>query len=376
MSITVSNYWGVIAIASVVFDIDVGQSLDMVYPEAVALSAEVKQSIAYLALPHSNKLVEGDTQFSFRVRRQDASLNADSCTSTDSDATSLSPSFYYGFVLFRQRKDATQSRGYFQKSMVVLTEVPFVGLYDRVLRIVGPLFFQVGNPLLQALYENFGQWPAPVANSTMALQVAGTVVTFVVPKTISYQDATLYTRRWSIDDESFDVELGDVVDEATDDDRVGATTDKTIIQNGKFCIVHSTDVSASEAVPPPLCFADWLNLNELGMSFEEFLAALGKRSLKLPFALRTTKAKVKMLYARFIASPHFQPWFNYRRNECIEAFDGMLHTLRGTISSQDLMREPSGIGMALPALYTLAAQVSDVPNYLCCLTSKCRRSTR
>ncbi|ETW03613.1 hypothetical protein H310_05017 [Aphanomyces invadans] len=605
MSITVSNYWGVIAIASVVFDIDVGQSLDMVYPEAVALSAEVKQSIAYLALPHSNKLVEGDTQFSFRVRRQDASLNADSCTSTDSDATSLSPSFYYGFVLFRQRKDATQSRGYFQKSMVVLTEVPFVGLYDRVLRIVGPLFFQVGNPLLQALYENFGQWPAPVANSTMALQVAGTVVTFVVPKTISYQDATLYTRRWSIDDESFDVELGDVVDEATDDDRVGATTDKTIIQNGKFCIVHSTDVSASEAVPPPLCFADWLNLNELGMSFEsvglyssfegvetclwdlwqlaitgdsvlmaspnarvcsqavlaftsliapvpfrgdfrpyftlyepdfnvlakasesnlalpttilgttnpfflkalkrwpnallfpfadappqpsthqvddsssggapvtvykcikrnvdldvysdvespklltrttrlvvpdntilrqlvepnsteqeaaapgeeqpyvsinnallrkhfkhvtelflkpfevyfgiwsnhlgvhptpymdiasfmkpfhakEFLAALGKRSLKLPFALRTTKAKVKMLYARFIASPHFQPWFNYRRNECIEAFDGMLHTLRGTISSQDLMREPSGIGMALPALYTLAAQIDKM----------------
>ncbi|ETV72399.1 hypothetical protein, variant [Aphanomyces astaci] len=600
MAFKVNNHWGVVAIASVVFDIDVGQTMEMVYPESVALSAEAKQSIAYLALPHSNKHVEGDTQFSFRCRRQDASSDATNSSSASENPPLLpSSSFYYGFVLFRQRKDTSRSRGYFQKSLVVITHLPFVGLYDRVLRIVGPLFFQVGNPLLQALYENIGQWPAPVADSTMALQVAGTFVTFVVPKIITHEDAALFTRRWSIQDESFEVEAVDVIEEATaaDDDDDGS---RTIVRNGKFCMVHGSNPTSSQDVVP-LTFADLLNANELGMSFEsvglfstfegvevclwdlwqlaitgesvliaspnarvcsqavlaftsliapvpfhgdfrpyftlyepdfnalskvhdanlsqlpttvlgttnpfflkslkrwpnallfpfadspprsstehetdssspnaaslfkpikrtvdldsfsdtdmpklltrttrlvvpdnailrqlveaasdqgdtspgeefphvsinnallrkhfkhvtelflkpfeeyfgmwsnhlnvattpymdiasfmkpfhakEFLTALGKRSLKLPFALRTTKPKVKVLYARFIASPHFQPWFNYRRNECICAFEAVLYTLRETITAKELMRGPCGAPMTRPALVTLLAQI-------------------
>ncbi|RHY17596.1 hypothetical protein DYB25_009310 [Aphanomyces astaci] len=486
MAFKVNNHWGVVAIASVVFDIDVGQTMEMVYPESVALSAEAKQSIAYLALPHSNKHVEGDTQFSFRCRRQDASSDAASSSSASAKPPLLpSSSFYYGFVLFRQRKDTSRSRGYFQKSLVVITHLPFVGLYDRVLRIVGPLFFQVGNPLLQALYENIGQWPAPVADSTMALQVAGTFVTFVVPKIITHEDAALFTRRWSIQDESFEVEAVDVIEEATaaDDDDDGS---RTIVRNGKFCMVHGSNPTTSQDVVP-LTFADLLNANELGIvglfsTFEgvevclwdlwqlaitgesvliaspnarvcsqavlaftrttrlvvpdnailrqlveaasdqgdtspgeefphvsinnallrkhfkhvtelflkpfeeyfgmwsnhlnvattpymdiasfmkpfhakEFLTALGKRSLKLPFALRTTKPKVKVLYARFIASPHFQPWFNYRRNECICAFEAVLYTLRETITAKELMRGPCGAPMTRPALVTLLAQI-------------------
>ncbi|KAF0697775.1 Aste57867_11568 [Aphanomyces stellatus] len=631
-----SNKWGVVAIASVIFDIDVGQSLEMLYPDAAPLSAEARQSIAYLALPHSNKHEEGDTQFSFRFRRQDPNT-----------AVSASTSFYYGFVLFRQRKDTTRNRGYFQKSLVVITTLPFVGLYDRVLRIVGPLYFQVGNPLLQALFENIGHWPSPVPDSTMVLPVAGTFVTFVVPAVLGYDDApSLYTQRWSLEQESFEVEHDDVADAvaADDDDDDGdddGGTDAatTIVRNGKFC-VHVGDH------PPPLpSFADFLNTHELGMSFEsvglyssfegmevclwdlwqlaitgeslliaspnsrvcsqavlaftsllapvpfhgdfrpyftlyetdfnimqklhesqtlpttvvgttnpfflkslkhwpnalifpfvdpvvkpnagamapsktsfttmmqsdattsaasspstssmnedvgsstpsaatpaamppptnilkqikrkvaldtfseteeprlltrttrlvvpdravlrqlveasskpptsdgdgeikpgdepphvsinnallrkhfkhlterflkpfeeyfgiwsnhmltpttpymditafmkpfhakDFLAALFSRPLKLPFALRTTRSKVKMLYARFIASPHFQPWFTYRRNECIKAFDAMLRSLRETISSKDLVVESSGAVMDKAACETLLLQI-------------------
>ncbi|CAK4080298.1 unnamed protein product [Aphanomyces euteiches] len=575
-----SNKWGVVAIASVVFDIDVGQSLEMVYPDV--LSPESKQSIAYLSLPHSNKHEEGDTQFSFRFRRHGEAV---------ASSSSPSSSFYYGFVLFRQRKDTTRHRGYFQKSLVIVTELPFVGLYDRVLRIVGPLYFQVGNPLLEALYENVSQWPAPVPDSTMVLAVAGTSVTFVVPKIIRYEDTALYTRRWSLDQESFDVDAGDVADDTED----GVDPD-AIVRNGKFC------VQADNTILPSPSFADLLNTNELGMSFEsvglfssfegletclwdlwqlaitgesvmiaspnsrvcsqavlaftslmapvpyhgdfrpyftlyesdfkvlvtlhenghlpttvlgttnpfflkslshwpnalifsfaeappsnngemkenvednhtsskilkrikrsveldsfsdideprlltrttrlvvpdravlrqlveassndteeprkpgdeaphvsinnallrkhfkkvtemflkpfeeyfgiwsnhlnvpttpymditsfmkpfhakEFLTSLSTRPHKLPYCLRTSRSKVKTLYARFIASPHFQPWFNYRRNECIKEFDTMLFALRETLTSKELLLESSGNVMDVTACKRLIQQI-------------------
>lgn len=66
--------------------------------------------------------------------------------------------FLYGFVLFRQQRDESRSRGYFQKSLVLVCDKPYVDLYDRVLRVIGPLFFQVGKHVLQAVYENIHEW--------------------------------------------------------------------------------------------------------------------------------------------------------------------------------------------------------------------------
>ncbi len=155
---TASNKWGVIAIASVFFDIDAGQSLEMLYPSSAALSSESKKSIAYLSLPHSNKQVEGDTQFSFRFRHDQDNVSQLQTEALASSSSSSSFMFLYGFVLFRQRKDESLNRGYFQKSIVVITELPFITLFDRVLRIVGPLYFEVGHSALEALYKNIATW--------------------------------------------------------------------------------------------------------------------------------------------------------------------------------------------------------------------------
>jgi hypothetical protein len=66
--------------------------------------------------------------------------------------------FLYGFVLFRQQRDASRMRGYLQKALVLVSEKPYVDLYDRVLRVAGPLFFTAGAQVLQALYDGIYRW--------------------------------------------------------------------------------------------------------------------------------------------------------------------------------------------------------------------------
>jgi hypothetical protein len=58
--------YGLHALATIVFDVDSGHKLDALYPENCGFSDQVKKSIAHLALPHSNKQDEGDTQFVVR----------------------------------------------------------------------------------------------------------------------------------------------------------------------------------------------------------------------------------------------------------------------------------------------------------------------
>lgn len=85
------------------------------------LSEKEKLNICYLAFPDSNSGCIGDTQFHIRLRVAPATKN-----------TKLNPELqrfslqcvrvqrpdlghYWGFVYFRQMKDTSLPRGYFQK---------------------------------------------------------------------------------------------------------------------------------------------------------------------------------------------------------------------------------------------------------------------
>ncbi|RLN63561.1 hypothetical protein BBP00_00004071 [Phytophthora kernoviae] len=133
--------YGLRALATVVFDIDSGQKLDALHPSTCGLSEAAKTSLAHLALPHCNNQDEGDTQFIVRFR-------------DGPDDSQL----LFGFVLFRQQKDESRTRGYFQKALVLVSTEPYVDLYDRVLRVIGPLFFKVGQKVLDAVYNNINSW--------------------------------------------------------------------------------------------------------------------------------------------------------------------------------------------------------------------------
>ena len=63
-----ASSYGLRALATVVFDIDVGQKLDALYPSSCGLSEAAKTSLAHLSLPHCNNQDEGDTQYIVRFR--------------------------------------------------------------------------------------------------------------------------------------------------------------------------------------------------------------------------------------------------------------------------------------------------------------------
>ena len=151
------SYW-LNAILVVTFDIEMGQSLELIYPSTIKskLSASDKANICYMAFPDSNSGFLGDTQYHFRLKLDAASsgltspphhhnhthlshqpsspltksLSNSNSSSSPSSLTHLSYDEYnrrtlaglevdkshmFGYVFFRQVKDKSLKRGYFQK---------------------------------------------------------------------------------------------------------------------------------------------------------------------------------------------------------------------------------------------------------------------
>ncbi|CEH18573.1 Uncharacterized conserved protein [Ceraceosorus bombacis] len=103
-------------------------------------------------------------------------------------SSSQSVSYIYGYVFFRQRRDAAIRRGYFQKSLVILSHLPYVSLFSRLVAKLGPLYFEHGMPMLESFCHEVANWPSPEAGSTLSLPVLGTVLSAALP--LGYQTQT------------------------------------------------------------------------------------------------------------------------------------------------------------------------------------------
>ncbi|GCB74124.1 hypothetical protein scyTo_0003211 [Scyliorhinus torazame] len=139
----------------VTFDLELGQAIELVYPHDMRLTEKEKTSICYLSFPDSYSGCLGDTQFSFRIRQtvgHKLSMNGDE-EKYNRDAPVVlqrDRAHYYGFVYFRQVKDSTVKRGYFQKSLVLISRLPFVNLFHSLLQLVAPEYFEKLEPCLEA----------------------------------------------------------------------------------------------------------------------------------------------------------------------------------------------------------------------------------
>ncbi|KAI8076876.1 uncharacterized protein BX664DRAFT_367385 [Halteromyces radiatus] len=107
----------------------------------------------FSAFPDSNVFEVGDQVFNIRLRASNSLFAASGPTTT--------AGFLYGYVFFRQKKDTTIRRGYFQKSLVLLSQHPYIGLFSRIVAILGPAFFDAGQPMLEAAVMNIANWHAP-----------------------------------------------------------------------------------------------------------------------------------------------------------------------------------------------------------------------
>ncbi|KAM3588785.1 hypothetical protein VKS41_001223 [Umbelopsis sp. WA50703] len=154
------------------FDLEIGQALDFVYPP-VELTEYEEKNICFSAFPDSNVFEVGDQVYNVRVRASGSGLAASGPTAE--------AGFLYGYVFFRQKKDEKIRRGYFQKSLVLLSQHPFVGLFSRVVSMLGPAYFELGQPMLEAACASIASWNAPLAGHSFSLPLLGTVLQVEIP---------------------------------------------------------------------------------------------------------------------------------------------------------------------------------------------------
>ncbi|XP_068417311.1 protein DENND6B isoform X7 [Eschrichtius robustus] len=204
----------------VTFDLELGQALELVYPSDFQLTDKEKSSICYLSFPDSHSGCLGDTQFSFRIRQcggqrrpwhmddrhcdsgAPVSLQAGegqlheegllpeawSPTSGHSWEVGGTPcpgrpwmSRASGVPAGSQGAGATSHRPRALQSLVLVSRLPFVRLFQALLSLVAPEYFDKLAPCLEAVCDEIDQWPAPVPGQTLNLPVMGVVLQVHIP---------------------------------------------------------------------------------------------------------------------------------------------------------------------------------------------------
>lgn len=143
------------------FDLELGQDIEMVYP-ATSLLPEELQNIAFSSFPDNNAFDVGDTIYSFRTRYNESVASSDG--------------YLHGYVFFRQKRDTSIRRGYFQKSLVIISQHAHVGLFSQMLQLLGPTYFDVGKPILEAASHNVASWEPPVLGRCYDLPFVGSTL--------------------------------------------------------------------------------------------------------------------------------------------------------------------------------------------------------
>ncbi|XP_058529864.1 protein DENND6B isoform X2 [Ochotona princeps] len=164
----------------VTFDLELGQALELVYPSDFRLTDKEKSSVCYLSFPDSHSGCLGDTQFTFRMRQcgghRSPWHNDDRLYNSRAPmALQRDPAHYFGYVYFRQVKDSSMKRGYFQKAL---------------LSLLAPEYFDKLAPCLEAVCNEIDQWPAPVPGQTLNLPVMGVVLQVHIPSRVDKPESS------------------------------------------------------------------------------------------------------------------------------------------------------------------------------------------
>uniref|UniRef100_A0A8B9JX63 DENN/MADD domain containing 6B n=1 Tax=Astyanax mexicanus TaxID=7994 RepID=A0A8B9JX63_ASTMX len=163
----------------VTFDLELGQ--------AIEVDNEDGQYRVHRGLNFFFPGCLGDTQFSFRLRQSVGRVSGSWFGEEDKynrDAPLILQkelAHFYGYVYFRQVKDVSVKRGYFQKSLVLVSRLPYVQLFQSLLQSIAPEYFEKLEPCLEAVCNEIDQWPPPVPGQTLNLPVMGIVMQVRIP---------------------------------------------------------------------------------------------------------------------------------------------------------------------------------------------------
>ncbi|XP_059385881.1 protein DENND6A-like [Carassius carassius] len=168
------------------FDLELGQAVEVIYPHHSRLTEKEKTNICYLSFPDSNSGCLGDTQFCFRFRQAAGRKLSLGCflDHFDRDAPvclKRDQGYYYGYVYFRQVRDKSLKRGYFQKSLVLISKLPYVTFFHSLLKLIAPEYFEKQEPFLEAACNDIDRWPTPFPGKILTLPIMGVVMKLRIP---------------------------------------------------------------------------------------------------------------------------------------------------------------------------------------------------
>ncbi|KAL3111600.1 hypothetical protein niasHT_019947 [Heterodera trifolii] len=191
----------------VTFDLELGQTIEVIYPGDATLSAQERSDLCYAAFPDSNSSApstyghsplrnmnhtglnpgsdSSDSMHHFRIRR--ASFNEQNNVSKLEEIVPASlwpdPRFFHGFSFFRRQRDPMLPRGYFQKSIVLVSVLPLVTLFQRVLYEVALAFFTCGETAIETVcFQIDRHWPPPTkVGCPLSLPLFGLHFHYTIP---------------------------------------------------------------------------------------------------------------------------------------------------------------------------------------------------
>eukprot|EP00698_Gefionella_okellyi_P008108 TRINITY_DN1996_c0_g1_i4.p1 TRINITY_DN1996_c0_g1~~TRINITY_DN1996_c0_g1_i4.p1 ORF type:complete len:636 (-),score=120.47 TRINITY_DN1996_c0_g1_i4:1235-3064(-) len=155
------------------FEIDYGQVIELVYPHDIVFDKAESTTLSFLSFPDSNATALGDTIYTFKVN----------------SLPSLCSTPVYAYTFFRQQKDQSQKRGFLQKSVVLLSHLPYIALFETAARVLGTLFFEHGESILEVAAHNIATWPAPAPGLSLELPFAGSVLVATLPQKYLTEEA-------------------------------------------------------------------------------------------------------------------------------------------------------------------------------------------
>lgn len=172
----------------VTFDIEFGQAVEAQYPKVKELNLTESETnnICYSSFPDSNSSILGATQFHFRLRLSNLDDRLKQFYTyynmQTTQTLSVDTKFIYGYVHFLQKKDSSLKRGYFQKSLVVLSMLPFVELFYHTVNVVGTDYFDNEGLLsLENVYNQLNRWPMIQSGHPLNLTIMGSTIAFYIP---------------------------------------------------------------------------------------------------------------------------------------------------------------------------------------------------
>ena len=83
--------------------------------------------------------------------------------------------YLFGFAYFRQVKDASIRRGYYQKSVILLSKLPLITLFNQAVSVIARKFFDGGEIALEASCHDLDRWPLPIPGHALELPLMGNV---------------------------------------------------------------------------------------------------------------------------------------------------------------------------------------------------------